>query len=79
MKTLDEDLLKKELKIHAKGVGIPAGAADEFVKRTLKEVLKSLKNKKIITDGDLERAVVRELKKYNADLAYIYKNRGKII
>ena len=37
------------------------------------------KKKKIITKRDLERTVVAELKKYNADLAYVYQNRDKII
>lgn len=78
-KTLDEADLRRELKIHAKAVGIPSGAADTFIDRTIKDALKIIKQKKIITDNDLERAVERELKKYNADLAYVYKNRDKII
>ena len=30
-------------------------------------------------EKDLERAIARELKKYNADFAYVYENRDKII
>ena len=71
--------LKKLLKIDAKALGIPSGAADIFIERTLKSVEQSLKSKNLITEDDLTRSVVRELKKYHADLAYVYQNRGKII
>ena len=79
MKTLDEKSLKKELLIHAKAIGIPIGAAEIFIDRSIKSTKKSLKSRKIITQKDLERVLVRELKKYNADLAYVYNIRDKII
>ena len=79
MKDFDEKMLKKELLIDAVGVGIPIGSAEIFVNETLKSVKKSLKTKKIITENDLERLVTKELNKYNKDLAYVYKNRDKII
>ena len=71
--------LIKNLKIDARSVGIPAGAAAIFIAKSLKAAEKSLKSKKIITEKDLERAIARELKKYNADFAYVYENRDKII
>lgn len=77
--TFDDKKLEKELKIHARAIGIPTGAAKAFVDETMKAVKKSLKNKKLITNKDLERIVAKELKKYNSDLAYVYKNRDKII
>ena len=76
---LDEKKLKKELLIDAKAVGIPVGAAELFVEKTIKDAKKALKTKKIITESGLERTVSRELKKYNADLAYVFENRDKII
>lgn len=75
----DEKDLIKDLKTEAKAIGIPTGAAEVFIEKTVKEVSKKLKNKKIITRNDLERAVGAELAKYNADFAYVYKNRDKII
>ena len=75
----DEKSLAKTLKIDAKAVGIPVGAAEIFVDNTLKAVKKQLKSKSIITNKDLERMVTKELKKYNADLAYVYQNRDTII
>ncbi|MBR3229048.1 hypothetical protein IKF67_02350 [Candidatus Saccharibacteria bacterium] len=76
---LDEKKFKKTLLIDAKAVGIPVGAAEIFIDKSIKDAKKALKTKKIITENDLERTVSRELKKYNADLAYVFKNRDKII
>lgn len=71
--------LKKELKIDAKALNIPPGAAQIFIDKVLADTDKALKSKKIITEDDLTRIVVKELKKYHADLAYVYKNRDKIV
>lgn len=73
-----EKELIRELKTHAKAVGIPSGAADDFIKRTVKAATKRL------SKGDYPPATVRnvvaiELKKYSPDLAYAYKNHDKII
>ena len=73
------DKVKKTLKSDARAIGIPSGAADSFINQTLKNVQKTLKNKTIITDRDLDRAIVKELKKYHKDFAYVYQNRDKII
>lgn len=70
---------EKLLKLHAKGLGIPAGAAEDFIERSITAAKKALKNKTIITDADLTRTISKELKKYNRDLAYIYKNYDIII
>ncbi|MCR5832693.1 MAG: hypothetical protein K6G36_01975 [Candidatus Saccharibacteria bacterium] len=79
MKTFNEKALKKDLLINAKALGIPSGAARTFADKIVKNVSKTLKNKKIITESDLNRAVLKELNVYNADLAYVYENRDKII
>ena len=76
---LDPIKIKRELKIHAKALHIPSGAANVFIDESIKKAEKSLKSKKLITDQDLTRAIVKELKKYNADFAYVYENRDKII
>ncbi|MBQ3436338.1 hypothetical protein IJG26_00020 [Candidatus Saccharibacteria bacterium] len=75
----DPKELTKTLKIDAIGVGIPSGAASSFVKATVTAVEKQLSTKKTITKNDLERIVAKELKKYNADLAYVYQNRDTIV
>ncbi len=83
MKTIennfDVEQIKKDLIIDAIGLRIPIGSAEIFIDRTLKDAKKTLKSKVIITEADLKRAILKELKKYNADLAYVYENRDKII
>ena len=79
MKEYDEKEIRKDLKTDAHALGIPEGAAETFINRTLKDAKKTLKDKAIITEKDLERAVTKELKKYHADLAYVYQNRDTII
>ena len=76
-KTLNS--VKSTLRLHAKALRIPSGSADIFIKKAEKSALKTLGNRKIITDDDLKRAISRELKKYNPDLAYVYENYDKII
>ena len=79
MHSYNETEIRRVLKIDAKAIGIPSGAAEVFIERTLKAAKQTLKHKKIITENDLERAIAKELKKYNADFAYVYENRDKII
>ena len=76
---LDFTKIKRELKIDARALGIPTGSATIFIDRTLDSAIKTLKRKSIITENDLKRAIAKELKKYHADLAYVYQNRDKII
>lgn len=79
MSTLNTKTIIKELIIDAKAIGIPAGAAKILIEKAVEDAVKSLSNKTIITDKDLNRAITKELKKYNTDLAYVYKNRDTII
>ena len=71
--------VKTELLLNAKALDIPVGAAEAFAEKVTKNVEKSLKNKKIITEDDLSRAILKQLNIYNSDLAYVYENRDKII
>lgn len=75
----DKDALTKDLKLEAKALGIPMGAAEVFVEKAVAATCKKISQKKIITKNDLERIVCQELRKYNADLAYVYQIRDKII
>jgi phospholipase/lecithinase/hemolysin len=71
--------IRSDLKLHARALGIPSGAANDFIEATLKSVQKSLSKKSTITSADLTRLIVKNLKKYNADFAYVYENRDTII
>ena len=79
MENINIASITDELKIDAHGLGIPDGAAEQFINRTIKSLRKSLSQKSLITEKDLNRLIVKELKKYNADFAYIYQNRDTII
>ncbi|MBR5647589.1 hypothetical protein IKW73_01425 [Candidatus Saccharibacteria bacterium] len=76
--TLEKNIAR-ELKIDLKGIGVPEGAAVSFVDNIIADTKKALKGKNVVTEKDLTRIVAREAKKYNPDLAYVYKNRDKII
>ena len=71
--------IKRELKAHAKALSLPSGATDIFIDKSITAATKRLSTKKLITEDDLTRALVKELQKYHTDLAYVYKNRDKII
>ena len=77
--SLDLKTVIKNLKIDARGLGIPSGAAEVFIDKSVQAAEKSLRSKKIITEKSLKVAIAKELKKYNADFAYVYENRDKII
>ena len=79
MEYFDAVKIRKTLKIDAHAIGIPSGAAEVFIDKTIQATKQTLKHKKIITENDLERIIAKELKKYNADFAYVYENRDKII
>lgn len=78
-KDFNQKEIIKDLKINARAVGIPVGAAEVFIEKTLKAIEKDLKSKQIITETDLNRLIAKEMRKYNRDLAYVYKIRDKII
>lgn len=71
--------IKKSIKIDARGLGIPSGAAEIFADKAIASASKSLRSKKIITDKDLNLALAKEFAKYSPDLAYVHKNRDTII
>ena len=79
MNNLDADSYIKLLKIDAKALGIPAGAAEIFIQKSIIAALKTLQKKSIVTELDVKKAIVKELKKYHTDLAYVFENRDKIV
>lgn len=79
MDSKTEKQLRAQLKMHARALDIPPGAAEDFISHTVKDIQKSLRGKATITTEDFDRLVAKELQKYHADLAYVYQNYGKII
>ena len=78
-KSFEKSDLIDELRRESKSVGIPAGSAELIIRKVIEGICPWLEERNMITKSDLEWVVSRELDKYNADLAYIYRNRDKII
>lgn len=74
-----EQQLKAEIIKEAKILRIPSGTATELASTVARRVAAWVKRRGTVTSADINRQTARELKKYHADLAYVYENRGKII
>lgn len=74
-----EEELKKELLREARALKIPVGAAEAMVTEIAEKVAKWVRQRSAVTVDDIRQRIAREAEKYNADLAYVYKNHGKII
>ncbi len=72
-------ILHEEIMQDAKALQIPEGAAEEITKNVVREANRWLDMAGKATVGELREKILAELKKYHADLAYLYQNRGKII
>ncbi len=77
--SFNEKTLQDELLHSAKAVGLSIGAAELIAEKITKKVAGRIAKRVAITADDLNRFVAEEAEKYNKDLAYVYKNRGKII
>mgnify|MGYP003299257941 CR=1 FL=1 len=71
--------LEKEILFEAKVLNMHMGAAEAITEKVIESVSKWVEERAEITEDDINRETAKQLKKYNADLAYIFKNRGKII
>lgn len=75
----NEKELYNELIHSAKAVGLSIGVAEVIADKVVKKVTEHLARRAVITIDDLNRFIADETEKYSKDLAYVYKNRGKII
>lgn len=71
--------LKKDIIAEACVLKLHVGFAEIIAEKVSKKVETYLATHPVVTEDDIERIVVSELKKYSKDLAYIYHNRDKII
>ncbi len=71
--------LKEEIIREARVLNIHVGAAEMMADKVVEKVAKWAEGRAAITQEDLNVVTAREIGKYHADLAYVYKNRGKII
>lgn len=75
----DEEELRKELLQSARAVGVVGAAAELIAARVTESVAARVERRTVVTVNDLNKFIADEAKKYNKDLAYVYRNRGKII
>lgn len=77
--TFDQAKLKQDIIYEAKILGLAEGLSETIAENAATKVAVWVEKRAAITMEDLNRRVATELTKYNADLAYVYSNRGKII
>lgn len=69
-----------ELILHeAKSIGIRDGGAEIIAEKTASKIYDWARKRSEITETDLNLKLANELKKYNADLAYLFEEKGKIL
>lgn len=73
-KSLHDDLLHS-----TKAIGLSLAAAEIIATKVTTRVAARLAKRSVATTDDLNRFIATEAEKYSQDLAYVYKNRGKII
>lgn len=74
-----EEQLREDLRREARVLNIHQGAADLIAREVAIKLEKWLEDKPTITQSDLDRRIVMEVKKYNKDLAFILGERNKLI
>lgn len=77
--TFDEEKLKVEILAEAKRLHIAESTAEMMANKVVANVAKWVAKRATVTLDDINRRVALEMTKYNADLSYVYQNRGKII
>lgn len=71
--------LREEILREAKVLNMHSGSAEMIADRVIEKVGKWADKRTDMTKEDLDRVTAKALEEYDEDLAYVYKNRGKII
>lgn len=74
-----EKQLINDLKREAKVLNLEQGAAELIASEVAKRIQLWMTDKPTITQSDLDRRIITEVRKYNKDLAFILGERNKII
>ena len=75
----DEEKLKAEILAEAKRLHMAESTAETITNKVVTKVAKWAEKRAAVTLDDINRRVALEMEKYDADLSYVYQNRGKII
>lgn len=75
----NEQEVRQDLLRSMKALRVPEGVAETWARKIISEVKPEVKERALLTDEQLNGYLATAAKKYSADLAYVYQNRGKII
>ena len=73
------DDIKKSILKHARSIKMAPGWAEKVANIVTEKTDKWIENKEIVTEADLRRQIIKELKILSPDLAFAYQNHDKII
>ena len=76
---LTDERIYQEIMREAKVLNMQAGAAEIIAKKVTEAIIKWSKNRAAVTEVDLNQRLAKETKKFNADLAYLFESKSKII
>ena len=76
---LSKKKIHEEIKREAKVLGIHPGTAEIIADKVSEKIMSWSKKRSMITEDDLNQRMVKELEKYNKDLAYLFESKGKVI
>lgn len=75
----DKKWLKKDLVEELRAIGMPVGPREVIAGKIAENISKWVQKRGAVREKELWKKVAIEAKKYNFDLSYVYKIRGKII
>lgn len=74
-----ERKLLNDIMREARVLNLHPGTAEFVAKRAIMKAKQWAEGRSMVTADDLTRVISKELAKYNKDLAFVYKQRDKII
>ncbi|MBQ3306089.1 hypothetical protein IJH02_01475 [Candidatus Saccharibacteria bacterium] len=71
--------LKRDIMREGRVLNRHVGAMELIADKVAKEVEKWVLERGEVTKADVDRVTAARIRKYDADVAYLYRNRGKIV
>lgn len=71
--------LKRDIMREGKILGLHTGSTEAIAERVADEVEKWLASRSAVTENDLDRVISTRLRKFNPDLAFMFRERKKFI
>ncbi|MBR3164025.1 hypothetical protein IKF15_01860 [Candidatus Saccharibacteria bacterium] len=71
--------IKQSILCHARGMRLPEKWSEKIAERAAQGVDKWIEDKEVVTEEDLKQRICKELETLSPDIAFVYKNHGKII